>query len=895
MADNIDDDDEGFTFGDFVFAEPQPQPINGVSLSPHNKTEDPDPFIFSKPKGALPLSFFGQIEVDEDEDNDHDVAKTNGFDFNFNTNDGFDPNLEILSTNGSGLNSNNRDHGDGGDDEDDDWEFMDAISISGNGDVMHDNKQNEYNSIELKPGIGGFSLQSNDLLATFPKDMNKSSEKDVMFDSFLGVGDIGSRSVSASNSIQHKSGSSSSLPQPNDVFVDSLVAGNRSSEIDVGLSNGLINNGFTWDAFSGNEKVVNGGETSAISASSVEHEPHSRNVFPQFDNLFAAPLKADNESSETDVEFKPTIVPISSLGFDAFPQVKEIHNKSTPSATSSSLAEQKPDSSSFLFPSINLFEVTQGAVDESSEMFGGFNSTSSTSNGVLFDAFPEAESRGNENGLSASATANGDDDFDDFGDFVDASQKVKTGEQQDKPTPLNSKEALPLSLFGDSTEETSETLNHSDELFHKQTSNPGNAFSGQSSMVSIHDLITNLYSQAQSVQSVGSKVELAENGVHDIQEKESPSFGEDDEWDDNSWEFKGAFREAGVGEQPSSAISGSVAHIQLEVSQNVQDYIHLYTELRNSLCFILSSQLDELQKARCPDTENCIAEVPETLDNDVQNAHKLLEQGVATDIVTEKYLEKSSFLNEVVKILEEPKFKIIESEFSVSKKLKLAVNDWRVTADLLRHAISILNSLSLGSADEQCRYASTWSNIIGVCAQELRSGAVIWKRASEMKVKHQVLLDCRGQNHIKALGEIFKAVELLGLSAKVYKAWVLFSVSDSSRFMDLLNECHDLWSSSGLEETLQSLSDDTGFGCDEPTKALLTSIKRIRDFDVLAVHECVFGQPKSICQLSLLPQEMLPELETVMWNGKPYLLRLANLWANLINIKPPQLPHVQVN
>ncbi|XP_074311558.1 uncharacterized protein LOC141647321 isoform X2 [Silene latifolia] len=952
MADNNEDDDEGFTFGDFVFAHPQPPPppINGVSLSPHNvhpfisnsnpahpshNRVDPDPFVFSKPKGALPLSLFGQIEV---EDNDFDVAKSGkidhllnyGFNFNYNNNNtnggksngGVDPNLEIVSGNGSSLNFiNGGDHGDDDDDDgDDDWEFMDAVS--GNGDVVQQNiqgnggsgvisgvgvekvvvvpleHQNASNSTELKPGFGGFSIQPDDLFAAFPKDMNKSSEKDVMFDGFLGAGDIGNRSVSASNSIKHKSGSSSSLPQSNYVFVDSLVAGNRSSEIDVGLSNGVRTNGFTWDAFSGSEKIVNGGEISGTSEISVEHEPRSRSVFPHFDNLFAAPLKADNKSSETDFEFKPTTVTISSLGFDAFPEVKEIHNRSTLSATSSSSAEQKPDSSSFLFPSNNLFEVTQGAVNESSEMFAGFKNTSSISNGFMFDAFPEVESGGNEKELSAAmaaSTANSDDDFDDFGDFIDASQEVKTGEQDKPSLRLNSKEALPLSLFGDSTEETSETLNHSNELFHKQTSNPGNGFSGQGSVVSIHDLITNLYSQAQSIQSVGSKVELAEDGVHNIQEKESPSLDEDDEWDSNFWEFKGSFREAGVEEQPSSAIPGSVAQIQLEVSQNVQDYIHLYTALRNSLCSLLSCQVDELQKARCLDTENCIAEVPETLDNEIQNARKLLKEGVVSHSVSEKYLDKSSCLNEVVKILEEPKFKIIESEFSVSKKLELAANDWRVTADLLRHAISILKSLSLGSADEQCCYASTWSNIIGVCAQELRSGAVIWKRASEMKVKHQVLLDSRGQNHIQALGEIYKAVELLGLSAKVYKAWMLFSVSDSSRFVGLLNECRDLWSSSGLEETLQSLSDYIGDGCDEPAKALLASIKNIRDFDVLPVYECVFGQPKSICELSLLPQEMLPELETVTWNGAPYFLRLANLWANLISFEPPQLPHVQVN
>ncbi|KAK9676435.1 hypothetical protein RND81_11G076800 [Saponaria officinalis] len=50
----------------------------------------------------------------------------------------------------------------------------------------------------------------------------------------------------------------------------------------------------------------------------------------------------------------------------------------------------------------------------------------------------------------------------------------------------------------------------------------------------------------------------------------------------------------------------------------------------------------------------------------------------------------------------------------------------------------------------------------------------------------------------------------------------------------------------------------------------------------------LLGQPKSVCRLSLLPQEMLPGLKTVLGNGQPYFTSLTNLWANLINPEPPQ-------
>ena len=67
-----------------------------------------------------------------------------------------------------------------------------------------------------------------------------------------------------------------------------------------------------------------------------------------------------------------------------------------------------------------------------------------------------------------------------------------------------------------------------------------------------------------------------------------------------------------------------------------------------------------------------------------------------------------------------------------------------MAAELLRHALSMLKILYLGSAYEQSIYVSTWSKIINVCLQELSYGALIWKRASEEKIKHQILSDSQG-------------------------------------------------------------------------------------------------------------------------------------------------------
>ncbi|KAL9235048.1 hypothetical protein vseg_009848 [Gypsophila vaccaria] len=900
------EDDDGFTFGEFVFAPPPQLP-------------DPNP----SRRGALPLSIFGEVEdqLDDPPHHNHNHNHNPNYEVNYGKSNGNHGaiDLKIESQNGSGLNLNlNSENHDDDDDESGEWEFKGALFGNNNNNIQDQGIKNKAgqdasNTIEHKPEFSSFALEFNDLYVGLPRTVNKLNENDAGFklppvisngfvlDAFPGDEDIskGSGATATNNSsITHEPNSSGSLPRSIDLFAGSLGDGNRSGEIDVGPTStgGVATNGFKWGAFGGSGNIGNGSGLSDATTISVEHKPSSNSFFPPSDDLFTAPVKAENKSRESDVEFKPTNGASNSFRFDAFPEVEMFGNRSATSATSSSPTEHKADSSNFHFPFDNLFLVPQGSTNKSRETFGDFKKTPLTSNGFVFDPFAEVEPVGNGNGLdfvaAAATTTNEDDDFDDFGDFVDASQEVRRGEQseQDKQTlSFNAREALPLSFFGDSIEETTEALDHSDGLFHKHTSRPGNGLSGQGSMVPIHDLISNMYSQAQSIQLFGPDEKPAENGAHNSLEKESTLLGGDDEWDEDSWEFKSAFRVSGVKETPSSGIPGNVTLIQLETSQNIQDYIDFYIKLKNALCYLLSCQLDELQIARCPDTGTDFREITETLVNEIQTAHKLLEQGVVSEVISEKHLEKSSCLNEVFKLLEETKFNIIESEFSLSKKLQLADTDWRVTSDLLRHAISILKVLSLGSADEQSHYVSTWCNLVNVCAQELRYGALIWKRASERRVQHQILSESRGRKHVQALGEICKVVELLGLSAKVYEPWTLFSVSESSRFTDLLNECRSLWSNSGLEEALQSLSDDIVIGCGE------TSIKTIRDFDVLAMHDCVFGEPKSICRLSLLAQEMLPDLKTALWNGEPYFLSLANLWANLINAEPPRLPHVQVN
>ncbi|CAO2836668.1 unnamed protein product [Amaranthus hypochondriacus] len=466
---------------------------------------------------------------------------------------------------------------------------------------------------------------------------------------------------------------------------------------------------------------------------------------------------------------------------------------------------------------------------------------------------------------------------------------------QEKQT-THSRGALPLSLFSDDPEESNDCLDFQNEVVHKPTLSSGYSFNNQGSVIPIHDLISNLYSQAQ-LTTVDSTRKVAENGVHfpSTVEVITP-LDRDDIEDDGSWEYIDALSENGVKERLPTAIPGNMFQKQTEILPELQTCVDFYEQLRDSLYFLLSCQLDELKKARGSDAVSDYGETESPHDAEIQEAVKLLKSsGISEEVLSKNDLERKNCLSNYLEVLREPKFNVIEANFSLSKKLQLATNELRVAAELLRHALSMLKILSLGSAYEQFIYVSTWSKIINVCLQELSYGASIWKRASEKNIKHQILSDSQGQRYFQALGEVYKVVELLGLSAEIFKPWILLTLSNSTQFFGVLDECNALWSNSGLEEAVQDLSDHVDFGCSETAKALLSSIKNIRDIDIITVHEHIFIQHKSICRISMLPEDVLEGLKTEMWGEKTYFVNLANLWANLISRDPPQLPLLQVS
>ncbi|GAB4835839.1 hypothetical protein Ancab_000755 [Ancistrocladus abbreviatus] len=582
----------------------------------------------------------------------------------------------------------------------------------------------------------------------------------------------------------------------------------------------------------------------------------------------------------------------------------------------------------------DLFAVSNVVLLKSSEMVFGstFEPTSIIPNG--FPSVPYGvQEVGNRNGIATSSRSD-NDDFDEFGDFMGAPSKtgsyqeeqmvasrntaemhLSNGKIQDQKAapkdttemhlpngidennrtkPENHRSALPLSLFSDGIVDSDD--HHQNALIYKPASSTTNGISTHSSAIPIHDLISTLYSQASHSFSLDSNKKSIENGLHSPKMTDSHSVNGDDDFDDGSWEFKDAFSETTVNEQTGSPYPGVVAQNSSAKQSDLQVYVNFYAKLRFQLGLLVSSLLDDLKKSQSSDTVTGKDGMTVALEDEVQEAYKVLQDNMAsTEVYLDNQFARKGCINEVCEVLHGPEFQVLELEYHLSGRLQLAEKDWRPAIKLLKHAKSMLKILTLGSVREQSAYVSTWSRILSVCAQELRHGASIWKRALDRNVHSQIFHDLRGQSYFQALGEIYRVVELLRTSAKLYKPWILFTVADPTSIFPLLDECSTLWSGSGLEEALRTLSNMVDFGSGESASRLLESIKYVHDIDVSSMHDIDLIRQRPFCQLSLLPEEIVPGLKLVLWNGEHHFLQLANLWANLISCEPPQLPPLQVS
>lgn len=455
----------------------------------------------------------------------------------------------------------------------------------------------------------------------------------------------------------------------------------------------------------------------------------------------------------------------------------------------------------------------------------------------------------------------------------------------------NHKGALPLSIFGDEELEIDGSANAEDifvphsALYSKNDRSPD-------SNISINDLISNLYSQAEQISPVHS-VQVPNSTSDSPQDSVSNSNllnGEDD-LDDGEWEFKESSSQMILCNDISLLTSEDPPQRHFS-NLNLDNYLDLYTKLRNELCYHAKCHLDDLKRARNIDGLPVEDAKILTLNKEIEEACKDFDKDNAMckgDRV-EGHLSHNACMGAFIEILQESKFQVLESEYHLSRRLSLVENDLETTVDLIRHATMMLKILRSGSLEEQSIYVSVWYKMISVCAQELQHGSCIWKKILEMNAQSHMLSHPRGRAFILALGEIYRVTVVLEASVKLCKPWTWLDSAQCTSIHSMLDECHIMWSSLGLGEALSSMLESAS-GDGSSVALLLDSIKLIHGLDDLTLQKHFYAQ-KEVCRLSLLTLEVLPGMKLIDWNGEHYFLTLANLWANLISSDPPELPQL---
>ncbi|CAH9075928.1 unnamed protein product [Cuscuta epithymum] len=384
--------------------------------------------------------------------------------------------------------------------------------------------------------------------------------------------------------------------------------------------------------------------------------------------------------------------------------------------------------------------------------------------------------------------------------------------------------------------------------------------------ISINDIIPSFYNQVEHTSSVNSLENLS-NVV------ESPYLGDvsnlvngEDVLGDEPWEPKGAITQRRAESETCSLDHGEPLPSSLTI-RKLDSYVDFYSELKKELCLHSKHNLPNLKGAHKElDYEYSIRE------GDYLTVHPSWE----------------TCFHEFIEVLKKPKFQVLESEYNISRRLSQTENDFSSSVELISHASIMLNLLTLVSVKDQLFYVSIWHTILSVCTRELQHGTNLWKQILDNDAHSQVFSNTRGMKYILGLVEIYKVAVVLEASVKLYQPWTWLSSVDFTGIRSLLDECHALWSSSGLGHAILSSDLESA----STIGLCLDNIKFIHDIDAYTLQKRLFSQNDITCGLSLLTSEVLHELgmKLVLWNGEHYFVTLANIWANLISNDPPELP-----
>ncbi|XP_030534858.1 uncharacterized protein LOC115743957 isoform X2 [Rhodamnia argentea] len=542
--------------------------------------------------------------------------------------------------------------------------------------------------------------------------------------------------------------------------------------------------------------------------------------------------------------------------------------------------------------------------------------------------------------ITMERSANSAENLREFKDTL--SEAASKHEKNEKHQGNGKKEALPLSLFGDEDLEKEDTIVPGD-AFIKEPAPDTRDRTKLTPGTSINDLISSLYSESMPNAPAADVKKLSEGALNttwtnlepdsaiqeddfgdwDFQDAYTPrgdepqSLGTSTQWlsidgsnpshtvpvsrlnnnlnvlEDISWEHEDVYCGTKSAEISMTSPMDSLQSFRIELKPD--DLVQFYGNLKDELCLVARRRLNQLKAQGPVDLagENAKAKAH---DEEIQELHdELLSNNSFLQLPSDNISERDISISTFLEVLSGEKFHVIEAEYSLSSRLSSVERDLKSLVELLRHVALVLKILKFGSAEEQSKYVSTWSKMISACARELKHGALIWKQALGKNVSHQILSDKEGKQHILALGEVYRAVGVLGASAMLYKPWILLNYRDFSGMSALLDECTTIWSSSGLEEALQSISDPLEFQYEETVKALLESIKHVYTLDVGVLQKAIFSCEEPVCRLSLLNPGTVPGMKMIVWDEEQYFLKLANLWANLISRDPPELPCIKIH
>ncbi|KAL1145506.1 hypothetical protein V6Z11_A11G302600 [Gossypium hirsutum] len=166
--------------------------------------------------------------------------------------------------------------------------------------------------------------------------------------------------------------------------------------------------------------------------------------------------------------------------------------------------------------------------------------------------------------------------------------------QGNEETSKKNKGALPLSIFGDEEIETEDPLKHEDVSLLKPTTTKGGLKDTRSN-ISINDLISSLYSQSEINTSLNPISN--QNGPLSSQIDAGSSLVNGDNFDDDSWEFKGAVSGTG-GENQNSSFSFGDSYEKYTIKTELNDYLDLYSKFSTELCFVALSHLENMKVGR---------------------------------------------------------------------------------------------------------------------------------------------------------------------------------------------------------------------------------------------------------------------------------------------------------